>query len=154
MERERFRIGERSEEESHTFYASPEFERLFKELIADRYYACRIMAKLREKECSRQEMAEDLGLSQASVAGLVDRMTMQGMVQYKDGSALLQSGMLPSDPDQPNLTQAGQAAWDAAQQGLMPGLTRRITPICHLIRPKGYWKKSRSETRAVYLADR
>jgi NADH-quinone oxidoreductase subunit E len=49
VERERLRVTLKSVEEYNEFFTGDEFDRLFQELIGDKFQITRIMALLREK---------------------------------------------------------------------------------------------------------
>ena len=62
VERERLRVRFETEEEYIEFFASDEFDRLFRELIADKLAISQIMLLLREKPLSTGEISEILRL--------------------------------------------------------------------------------------------
>ena len=59
VERERLRIPVKSVEAYNEFFTSSEFNRLFKELIADKLEISLMMALLREKPCSASRDLQD-----------------------------------------------------------------------------------------------
>lgn len=85
VERERLRVRFTTEEEYLAFYASEEFDRLFRELIADKLAASQIVAALREKPLSTGEISEVLGLSPSEVSRLVNHSARQGLVRFDEG---------------------------------------------------------------------
>ena len=62
VERERLRVRFKTEEEYIAFFASEEFDRLFRELIADKLTISQIMSLLSERPLSTGEISEVLGL--------------------------------------------------------------------------------------------
>ena len=84
VERERFRVPLKSIEDYNQFFTSDEFDRLFKELIADQYEISRIMALLREKPCSTGEISEILGIEPAQASIQITRSARQGFVEFDE----------------------------------------------------------------------
>ncbi len=82
VERERFGIGVKSGEAYEKFYASGEFRRLFKELVADKLAIGRIMALLRKRPLTTGEISEIMGLSPSETATHMNRSSMQGLVRF------------------------------------------------------------------------
>jgi F420-non-reducing hydrogenase iron-sulfur subunit len=67
VQSERLRVPARTEDAYKTFYTSEEFNRLFKELIADKLAEIQIMALQKERPLSIGEISEILGLSPSEV---------------------------------------------------------------------------------------
>jgi F420-non-reducing hydrogenase iron-sulfur subunit len=85
VERERLRQPVASVEAYNEFFASGEFEKIFKELIADKVELSQIMAILREKPCSAREISEIMGVSAAEAANQLKRSARQGFVEFDEG---------------------------------------------------------------------
>ena len=85
VERERLRVPHKSEKEYLEFFASEEFDRLFKELVADKLAVSEIMLLLREGPQSGQKISEILGLKPSEVSKHVNRSARQGLVSF-DGN--------------------------------------------------------------------
>ncbi|KMY68094.1 methyl-viologen-reducing hydrogenase subunit delta [Desulfocarbo indianensis] len=82
VERERLRMPVKSEEAYRKFFASPEMDRLFNELVANKMAMSQIMMLLREKPLSTGEIASTLGLSPSEVAKHINVSSMHGLVRY------------------------------------------------------------------------
>jgi F420-non-reducing hydrogenase iron-sulfur subunit len=85
VERERLRVRFKTEEEYLAFFASEEFDRLFRELIADKLVISQIMSLLREKPLSTGEISEALGLDPSEVSKCVNNSARQGLVRFDEG---------------------------------------------------------------------
>ena len=85
VERERLRVRFKTEEEYIAFFASEEFDRLFRELIADKLVISQIMSLLREKPLSTGEISEVLGLDPSEVSKCVNNSARQGLVRFDEG---------------------------------------------------------------------
>jgi len=85
VERERLRMHFHQEEEYRAFYASDEFNRLFKELVADKLAVSEIMLLLRQGPQSGQKISEILGLKPSEVSKHVNLSARQGLVTF-DGN--------------------------------------------------------------------
>ncbi len=84
VESERLRGHFETLEQFKAFYASAEFERLFKELIADRLTISQIMTLLKEKSLSTGEISEMLGLSPSDISKHLRSSARQGLVRYEE----------------------------------------------------------------------
>ncbi len=84
VENERLRGHFESLEQFEDFYTSPEFERLFKELIADRLAIGQIMALLQEKALSTGEISEILGLTPSDISKHLSNSAKLGLVRYNE----------------------------------------------------------------------
>jgi predicted transcriptional regulator len=85
VERERLRVRFKTEEEYIAFFASEEFDRLFRELIADKLAISQIMSLLREKPLSTGEISELLGLDRSEVSKCVNNSAREGLVRFDEG---------------------------------------------------------------------
>jgi len=85
VKRERLRMHFHQEEEYRAFYASDEFNRLFKELVADKLAVSEIMLLLRQGPQSGQKISEILGLKPSEVSKHVNLSARQGLVTF-DGN--------------------------------------------------------------------
>ena len=84
VERERLRIPFKTEEEYEAFFASDEFNRLFKELIVDKLAISQITSLLREKPLSTGEISEILGLTPSEVSRHMNSSSRHGLVRYDE----------------------------------------------------------------------
>jgi NADH-quinone oxidoreductase subunit E len=84
VERERMRISVKSEEEYDKFFASDEFNRLFRELIVDKFEIARIMTHLREKPLSTGEIAEVLEVTPSEASKYLGNSARQGLVRFDE----------------------------------------------------------------------
>lgn len=84
VERERFRVSKRTEEGYKEFFARPDYEPLFQELVLDKLTMSRMMGVLRAGEASAEDMAKKLGIDEAEVARHLHLLSQQGLV-HLDG---------------------------------------------------------------------
>jgi F420-non-reducing hydrogenase iron-sulfur subunit len=84
VERARLRIPVKSEEEYNEFFSGDTFNRLFKELIADKLELCQMMALLRGTTCSSCEISEALNLSSSEVARQLTMAARQGFARFDE----------------------------------------------------------------------
>jgi F420-non-reducing hydrogenase iron-sulfur subunit len=84
VERERLRVRFATDEECAAFFASEEFDRLFRELIADKLAISRILAALRERPLSTGEISEELGLVPSEVSVYLKSSARQGLVHFDE----------------------------------------------------------------------
>jgi F420-non-reducing hydrogenase iron-sulfur subunit len=89
VERERLRVPEKSEEAYRTFFASDEFERLFRELIVDKFEIGQMMAVLRQKPRSSGDVAEILGISPSELSRHLNNSARQGLVSFDESNNLI-----------------------------------------------------------------
>lgn len=82
VERERLRIPVKSKEKYYEFYSSEEFDRLFKELIADKLAMGQITALLGEQPLTTGEISDRLGLNPSQVAKYMNTSSCHGLVRY------------------------------------------------------------------------
>ena len=89
VEDKRLRVRLKSVEAVEAFYASDEFEALFRELIADKLAICQIMTLLREKPRSTGELCQLLGLSSSEISRHVNIAARQGMCRFDESRHLI-----------------------------------------------------------------
>ena len=77
------------EEEYREFYASDEFDRLFRELVADKLALGEIMLLLREGPQSGEKISEILGLKPSEVSRHVNLSARQGLVRFDEGRRVM-----------------------------------------------------------------
>jgi F420-non-reducing hydrogenase iron-sulfur subunit len=82
VERERFRVQAKTEQDYEKFFASEEFERLFSELILDKLAISQITTLLGDKPLSTGEIASTLGLNPSEVSRHMNTSSMHGLVRY------------------------------------------------------------------------
>jgi len=85
VERERFRVSNRSEAGYKEFFARPDYEPLFQELVLDKLTMSRMMGILRAGETTAEGIASKLGIDQQDVARHLHLLSQQGMVHI-DGA--------------------------------------------------------------------
>ncbi len=84
VERERLRIPVKSEENYKAFFADPETDRLFAELVTDKLTLSEIMLLLNEKDLATGELAGLLELDASSVARQVGDASRAGLISYDE----------------------------------------------------------------------
>ncbi len=89
VERQRLRVPVKSKEEYTKFFESDEFDRLFKELIADKLAICQIMTLLRERPVSAGQISETLGLNPSEVSRHLDVSARQGLLRFDKSQDLI-----------------------------------------------------------------
>ena len=89
VERERLRIADKSEEAYREFFAGDEFEKLFQELIVEKFELSEMMAMLREKPRSTGELSRMLDLSPSEISRHLNRSSRQGLVTFDPGKNLV-----------------------------------------------------------------
>lgn len=87
VERERFRVSKRTEDGYKEFFARPDYEPLFKELVLDKLTMSRIMGALRGGEATAEGIAQKLGVDGAEVARHLLLLSQQGMVRLDGNQA-------------------------------------------------------------------
>jgi F420-non-reducing hydrogenase iron-sulfur subunit len=85
VERERFRVQERTEEGYHKLFGSAEFDRLFQELILDKLTMGRIMGHVRAQRVAAGEIAAGLKLPLPDVQRHLNALVRHGLVKL-DGN--------------------------------------------------------------------
>jgi coenzyme F420-reducing hydrogenase delta subunit len=93
VERERLRMHFQKEEEYREFFASDEFNRLFKELVADKLAVSEIMLLLREGPQSGEKISEILGLKPSEVSRHVNMSARQGLVRFDESQRVMLAPM-------------------------------------------------------------
>ena len=81
VERERFRVQERTEESYHKLFASAEFERLFQELILDKLTMGRIMGCVRTRPLAAADIAAGLRLPAPDILRHLHVLAQRGLVR-------------------------------------------------------------------------
>jgi NADH-quinone oxidoreductase subunit E len=89
VERERLRVTLKSVEEYNEFFTGDEFDRLFQELIGDKFQITRIMALLREKPRSNKELSAVLGISPSEVSRHLNTAARQGLGRVDESRNLI-----------------------------------------------------------------
>ncbi len=89
VERERLRIPVKSVEAYNEYFISSEFNRLFKELIADKLEISLMMMLLREKPCSAGELSKTLGISPSEVSRHLNDSARQGLGRFDESQNLI-----------------------------------------------------------------
>jgi len=89
VERERLRIPVKSVEAYQEFFASAEFDRLFKDSIADKLEISQMMALLRERPHSAGELSQILGLSSSEVSRHLNVAARQGLGRFDESRNLI-----------------------------------------------------------------
>jgi len=84
VERERLRMPVKSVEAYNEFFDSDEFDKIFKDLVADKIELSQIMAILREKSCSAKEISEILGVTVGDASNQLKRSARQGFVEFDE----------------------------------------------------------------------
>ncbi len=84
VESERLRGHFETLDQFKAFYASEEFERLFKDLVADRLAIGQIITLLQEKPLSTGDLSEILGLSPSDISKHLNNTAKQGLVKYQE----------------------------------------------------------------------
>ncbi len=84
VERERLRARFATMEEYEAYFASEDFERLFRELLLDRLHVTLLTLLLRERQLTSGEIAEALDLPPAEVARHLKNSTMYGLVRFDE----------------------------------------------------------------------
>jgi len=87
VERERFRVSKRTENGYKEFFARPDYEPLFKELVLDKLTMSRIMGALRAGEVTAEAVAGKLGVEGSEVARHLLALSEQGMVRLNGSQA-------------------------------------------------------------------
>ena len=85
VERERFRVQERKEDNYHKLFASAEFDQLFRELILDKLEMSRILGYARQQAAAAVEIADGLKLPAADVLRHLNALAQRGMIKL-DGN--------------------------------------------------------------------
>ena len=83
VERERFRVQERTEENYRKLFSSAEFDRLFQGLVLDKLAMSRIMGYARSQPMATEEIAAGLRLPGQEVARHLNALAQRGMVKLE-----------------------------------------------------------------------
>jgi coenzyme F420-reducing hydrogenase delta subunit len=81
VERERFRVPQRTEEGYHKLFGSAGFDQMFQELILDKLAMGRIMGRVRSQPVAAGEIAAGLKLPAADVLRHLDVLAQRGLVK-------------------------------------------------------------------------
>lgn len=84
VEGERLRTHFNTMEEYEQFYSSEEFDKLFRELIADKLAINQIMLLLQKRPLSTAEISEILGLSPSELSKHLNNSAKQGLLRYEE----------------------------------------------------------------------
>lgn len=84
VERERMRVRFNTVEEYVDYFKSENFDRLFKELIADKLAISQILTFLREKPGSTGELSAALNLTPSEVSKYLQSTTEHGLARYDE----------------------------------------------------------------------
>ena len=84
VERERLRVRFKTEQEYLDYFASDDFNRLFKELLADKLAISQIMLLLGEKAFSARDISENLGLAASEVSRHLSMSSRLGLVRFDE----------------------------------------------------------------------
>jgi coenzyme F420-reducing hydrogenase delta subunit/DNA-binding transcriptional ArsR family regulator len=87
VERERFRVSKRSEAGYKEFFARPDYEPLFKELVLDKLTMGRIMGALRADVTTAEDIAAKIGVQDSEVARHLLALSEQGIVRLNGKQA-------------------------------------------------------------------
>ena len=97
VERERLHSNRRTEEAYATFYASEEFDTLFRELITDKLEISQMISLLREKPRTTSELAEILGVTPSVIARHVNISARQGLCRFDESKNLVAAAYYEKD---------------------------------------------------------
>jgi F420-non-reducing hydrogenase iron-sulfur subunit len=84
VERERLRVHFETEQEYKEFFSSDEVNRLFHDLIVDKFTMSQIMVLLRERPLSTGEISEILDLNPSEVSRHLTSSARQGLVRFDE----------------------------------------------------------------------
>ena len=97
VERERLHSNQRTEEAYAKFYASEEFDTLFRELITDKLEISQMISLLREKPRTTSELAEILGVTPSVIARHVNISARQGLCRFDESKNLVAAAYYEKD---------------------------------------------------------
>jgi F420-non-reducing hydrogenase iron-sulfur subunit len=83
VERERFRVPERTEAGYHKLFGSAEFDKLFQELILDKLAMGRIMGHVRPQPVGADKIADGLKLPTSDVLRHLNVLAQRGLVKLE-----------------------------------------------------------------------
>jgi NADH-quinone oxidoreductase subunit E len=101
VERERLRIPAFSEEAYNDFFTGAEFNRLFKESIADKFEMSQMMALLREKPRTIGELSGILGISPSEVSRHLNLAARQGLGIFDESQNRIAAALTESTATEP-----------------------------------------------------
>jgi coenzyme F420-reducing hydrogenase delta subunit len=84
VEREKIRVRFKNKEEYAEYFASDDFNKLFKEAVVDKLAISQIMEQLREKPLSVAEIADSLNFSSSEVARHLNASSRQRLVRFDE----------------------------------------------------------------------
>ena len=84
VERERLRFPAKSKAAYDAFFTSPEFDRLFEELIVNKLAISQITTLLKDKPLSTAQMAEILGLNPSDLSRHINNSSRQRFIKYDE----------------------------------------------------------------------
>ena len=84
VERERLRVRFKTEQEYLDYFASDDFNRLFKELLTDKLAISQIMLLLGEQAFSARDISENLGLAASEVSRHLSMSSRLGLVRFDE----------------------------------------------------------------------
>ena len=84
VERERLRFPAKSKAAYDAFFTSPEFDRLFKELIINKLAISQITTLLKDRPLSTAEMADALGLNPSDLSRHINTSSRQRLIKYDE----------------------------------------------------------------------
>jgi coenzyme F420-reducing hydrogenase delta subunit len=84
VERERLRFPAKSKAAYDAFFTSPEFDRLFEELIINKLAISQITTLLKDKPLSTAQMAEILGLNPSDLSRHINNSSRQRFIRYDE----------------------------------------------------------------------
>lgn len=84
LERKRLNVRFETTEQYDRYYASGEFDRLFRELISEKLRTEEIVLTLREKPMSGAEISEALGVSPSEITNSLNSLARQGIIRFDE----------------------------------------------------------------------
>ncbi|XPS86918.1 BamF2: coenzyme F420 non-reducing hydrogenase, delta subunit [Desulfosarcina variabilis str. Montpellier] len=84
VERERLRFPAKSKAAYDAFFTSPEFDRLFEELIINKLAISQITTLLKDKPLSTAQMADILGLNPSDLSRHINSSSRQRLIRYDE----------------------------------------------------------------------
>ena len=82
VEREKLRVGKRTEEALNTFYRSEETKRLFNDLVIEKLDISQILLLLQKGPRTTAEISEVMRLSQSDISKYMNTSSRRGLVRY------------------------------------------------------------------------
>ena len=84
VERERLRMPVRSVEAYKAFFTGDDFDKIFKELVADKMELSEVMTVLREKPRSAKEVSQVLGITPGEASNQLKLSARQGFAEFDE----------------------------------------------------------------------